>query len=99
MTCKKKTKETKGGIPPPFIVVIVDFNEAKKLKNTQGDAIYERKKKHVKSILCKFNIFNTKKKTRRDVFVDVIVVYDEMKHLKGHMLKNMKKTQKHKNGA
>lgn len=92
----KKTKKTKGGIPPPFIVVIVDFNEAKKLKNTQGVVIYERKKKktHVNSILCKFSLFNMKI-TRRGIFVDVIVVYDEVKHLKGRKLENMK-TKKHK---
>jgi hypothetical protein len=31
---EKNHKETKGDICPPFIIVIVDFNEAKKLKKT-----------------------------------------------------------------
>jgi hypothetical protein len=30
--------------------------------------------------------------TRRGIFVDVIVVYDEVKHLTGRKLENMKKT-------
>jgi hypothetical protein len=35
--------------------------------------------------------------TRRGIFVDVIVVYDEVKHLKGRKLENMKKNKKQKN--
>jgi hypothetical protein len=35
--------------------------------------------------------------TRRGIFVDVIVVYDEVKHLKGRKLEKMK-TKKHKEG-
>lgn len=34
--------------------------------------------------------------TRRGIFVDVIVVYDEVKHLKGRKLENMKKTKNKK---
>jgi hypothetical protein len=38
--------------------------------------------------------------TRRGIFVDVIVVYDEVKHFKGRKLENMKKKKKkkHKEG-
>jgi hypothetical protein len=61
---EKNHKETKGGIRPPFIVVIVDFNEAKfSLKNTQGVAIYERKKK--KKML---KAYFAKKKKKKSCF-------------------------------
>jgi hypothetical protein len=35
------------------------------------------------------------KKTRKGVFVDVIVIYDGVKHLKGHKLENMKNKKHH----
>jgi hypothetical protein len=47
VTCKNKNpKNSKGGFPPPFIVVIVDFNEAKKIKkHTRGCNLRKKKEK------------------------------------------------------